>query len=41
MEAARRAQLAKGELGIKDRIAAPSLGVFAELTFLPFVEQQK
>jgi integrase len=41
MEAARRTQLAKGEVGIKDRIVSPSLGAFAELEFLPFVEQQK
>ncbi len=41
MEAARRTQLAKAEVGIKDRIVAPSFGVFAEVDFLPFVEQQK
>jgi len=41
IEAARRTQLAKGEVGIRDRIVAPSFGLFAEVDFLPFVEQQK
>jgi integrase len=41
MAAARRTQLAKGEVGIKDRPAAPQFGTFAEKEFLPFVEQQK
>src|SRR4051794_28705549 len=38
IEAARRTQLAKGEVGIKDRRAAPTLSEFIKQSFLPFVE---
>lgn len=37
MEAAHRTALAKGEVGIRDRKAVPSLKHFAENDFLPFV----
>jgi len=37
MEAAHRTSLAKGEVGIRDRKPAPTLGEFAEHDFLPFV----
>lgn len=36
MEAARRTQLAKGEVGIRDRKPVPTLVDFAEKEFLPF-----
>ena len=38
IEAARKTQLAKAEVGIKDRTPCPTLGEFAERSFLPFVE---
>src|SRR5947209_2484209 len=38
MEAARKTQLAKGEVGIRDRKAVPSLTQFMQHSFLPFVE---
>lgn len=41
MEAARRTQLAKGEVGIHDQKAAPTLAEFAEQSFIPFVETKK
>jgi integrase len=37
MEAARRTELAKGEVGIKDRAPVPTLRQFAERDFLPFM----
>jgi integrase len=39
IEAARKTQLAKGEVGIKDRKPCPTLGDFAENQFIPFVEK--
>jgi hypothetical protein len=41
MEAAHRTALAKGEVGIRDRKAAPSLSQFAEKDFLPHVRSTK
>jgi hypothetical protein len=41
IEAARKTQLAKGEVGIRDRKPAPTLAEFAEQQFIPFVEKQK
>lgn len=41
MEAACKTQLAKGEVGIRDRKLAPTLAEFAEQNFIPFVEKQK
>jgi hypothetical protein len=40
IESARKTQLAKGEVGIKDRPPCPTLGEFAEKQFIPFVEKQ-
>jgi hypothetical protein len=37
MEAARRTALAKGEVGLRDRKAVPTLVAFIESDFLPFV----
>ena len=37
MEAARRTALAKGEVGIRDRKAAPTLAEFLDRDYLPFV----
>ncbi len=37
MEASRRTQLAKNEVGIRDRLPVPTLGAFADERFLPFV----
>src|SRR6476659_662033 len=37
MEAAHRTSLAKGEVGIRDRIAAPTVRQFVESDFLPQV----
>jgi len=37
IEAARKTELAKGEVGIKDRAPVPTVAEFAENTFLPFV----
>jgi len=37
MEAARRTQFAKGEVGIRDKKPVPTLAEFAERDFLPFV----
>jgi integrase len=37
MEAAHKTSLAKGEVGLRDRIPIPSLREFAESDFLPFV----
>jgi integrase len=39
IEAARKTQLAKGEVGIEDRKPCPKLSAFAEETFIPFVEK--
>jgi integrase len=41
IEAARKTQLAKGEVGIHDRKVSPTLAEFAEQVFIPFVEKQK
>ena len=41
IEAARKTELAKSDVGIKDRKRTPTLAEFAEQTFLPFVEKQK
>jgi len=38
IEAARKTQLAKGEVGIRDRAPVPTLADFADKDFLPFVE---
>ncbi|MBZ5726378.1 MAG: site-specific integrase [Acidobacteriia bacterium] len=40
MEAARKTQLAKREVGIKDPLPVPTLQEFAEKQFLPFAEKQ-
>ena len=37
MEAAHRTSLAKGEVGIRERKAVPTLSEFADRAFLPFV----
>ena len=41
IEAAKKTQLAKGEIGIRERAPAPTLADFAENQFIPFVEEQK
>ncbi len=41
IEAARRTQLAKAEVGIKERTPAPTLTEFANLSFLPHVRARK
>jgi Phage integrase, N-terminal SAM-like domain len=41
MAAARRTQLAKGEVGIKDRPPAPTVREYAEKSFLPHVRARK
>lgn len=41
IEAARKTELAKGEVGIRDRELAPTLHEFAERSFIPFVETDK
>ena len=38
MEAAHRTSLAKGEVGIRERKPAPTLGTFAKSQFLPWAE---
>jgi integrase len=40
MESAKRTQLAKREVGIKDPVAVPTLEDFAEKQFIPFAEKQ-
>jgi hypothetical protein len=40
MESAKRTQLAKREVGIKDPVLAPTLAEFAEKQFSPFAEKQ-
>jgi len=40
MEAARKTALAKGEVGIRERKAAPTLREFAESRFVPFVTER-
>jgi hypothetical protein len=40
MEAAHKSALAKGEVGIRERKAVPTLTEFADLDFLPFVESR-
>ncbi|MGI8962080.1 MAG: tyrosine-type recombinase/integrase [Bryobacteraceae bacterium] len=41
MEAARKTQLAKGEVGIRDRSPVPTIARFADERFLPFVRSAK
>ena len=41
MEVARKNQLAKGEDGLKELKAAPTLAQFAENEFLQFIEKHK
>ena len=41
IEAARKTQLAKGEVGIKDRRPSPTLEAFLTKSFLPFFETTK
>jgi integrase len=41
IESARQTQLAKGEVGIKDRPQVPTLRQFAEGTFLPYIRTLK
>jgi integrase len=41
IEAARKTQFAKREVGIKDRVAAPTLAEYAEKSFLPHVLARK
>jgi|HubBroStandDraft_1064217.scaffolds.fasta_scaffold13169_2 hypothetical protein len=38
IEAAHKTSLAKGEVGIRDRVLVPTLKDFAEQDFLPFIE---
>jgi len=38
IESARKTQLAKGEVGIRDRAPVPTIAEFAERDFLPFIE---
>ena len=40
MEAAHRTSLAKGEVGIRDRVPAPTLKDFAERDFTPYIESR-
>jgi integrase len=40
IEAAHRTSLAKGEVGIRERVHVPNLKEFAETQFLPFIETQ-
>ena len=40
MESARRTQLAKGEVGIRDLKPAPTLAEFYKATFQPFIERE-
>jgi integrase len=39
IEAARKTQLARGEVGLKDRAPVPTLAEFTETRFLPFVQR--
>ena len=41
IEAARKTELAKGEVGIRNRKISPTLAEFAEQRFIPFVEKHK
>jgi hypothetical protein len=41
MEAARKTQLAKGEVGIRDRKPVPTLAQFLKNSFLPFIAVNK
>jgi hypothetical protein len=41
IEAARKTQLAKAEVGIKDRKPAPTLSAFMRDSFLPFLQATK
>ena len=41
IEAAKKMQLAKGEVGIREPKTAPTLAEFAEHSFIPFVEEKK
>src|SRR5579864_3356469 len=38
IESAHKTRLAMGEVGIRDRIAAPTLKQFSERDFMPFIE---
>jgi len=38
IESAHKTRLAMGEVGIRDRVAAPTLKQFAERDFTPFIE---
>ena len=40
IEAAHKTALAKGEVGIRDRVPVPTLKDFAEQDFLPFIESR-
>jgi hypothetical protein len=40
IEAAHKTSLAKGEVGIRDRVPVPTLKDFAEQDFLPFIESR-
>ncbi|MBM3727495.1 MAG: hypothetical protein FJW40_18995 [Acidobacteria bacterium] len=40
MEATHKASLAKGEVGIRDRTPVPTLRVFAEKDFIPYIESR-
>jgi len=40
MEAAHKAALAKGEVGIRERKVVPTLSEFADQGFLPFIESR-
>lgn len=41
IEAARRTQFAKGEVGIRDKAQAPTVKTFADERFMPFVRTEK
>ena len=41
MEAARKTQLAKNEVGLRDKTAVPTLATFAEQRFLPHIRAEK
>jgi hypothetical protein len=41
MQAAHKTSLAKGEVGLRDKKAIPTLGDFLERNFLPFVQTTK
>src|SRR3954466_9182025 len=41
IEAAHKTQLAKGEVGLRERTVVPTLGVFAEQIFIPAIETER